>query len=158
MKSLKINYKLPEKFTKDQRILVYGYGNPGRQDDGLGYNFVKELEKKNIPNIDIDFNYQLNIEDASNISEYDIVVFVDASLRIEDDFSFAQILPIEEMHYTSHAMPAQAVLHLCKKVYHKTPESYLIEIKGHEWKLEEGLTTKSKAALSKALHFFESLI
>jgi Ni,Fe-hydrogenase maturation factor len=27
------------------KILVYGFGNPGRQDDGLGIFFVNEFEK-----------------------------------------------------------------------------------------------------------------
>jgi hydrogenase maturation protease len=153
MKLLKTNFKFPQ----DKRILVYGFGNPGRQDDGLGYGFVKEIEAKKIPNLDIDFNYQLNIEDASNISEYDIVVFVDASLRVEEDFSFAPLIPAEETRHTTHAISAQAVLHLCKQIYDKTPESYLIEIKGHEWELDENLTPKSQAALTKALQFFETL-
>ena len=147
-----------DKFPKDKRILVYGYGNPGRQDDGLGYNFIKEIEKKNIPNLDVDFNYQLNIEDANTISDYDIVVFVDASFRVAVDFSFEPLLPSKEIQFTTHAMSAQSVLHLCKQVYHKSPESYLFEIKGYEWELGEGLTTNSKVALFKALRFFECLV
>jgi len=146
------------KFPKDKKILVYGYGNPGRQDDGLGYNFVKNLEEKNTQMFDLDFNYQLNIEDASNIADYDIVVFVDASLRIEEDFTFAPLKAAEETRHTTHAISAQAVLHLCQQVYHKTPEAYLLEIKGYEWELDEKLTLKSEIALKKALEFFDTII
>lgn len=143
--------------TSQKKILVYGYGNPGRQDDGLGYNFVKAIEEKNIPNVEIDFNYQLNIEDASTVADYDLVVFVDASLRIDEDFTFNQLHPKEETGHTTHAISASAVLHLCKQYYQKVPESYLLEIKGYEWELEENLTPKSKIALEKSLQFFESL-
>ena len=52
----------------DRKILVYGYGNPGRQDDGLGVALVEELEQwvatEKIPGLDFDSNYQLNAEDA----------------------------------------------------------------------------------------------
>ena len=53
------------------KILVYGYGNPGRQDDGLGISLVEMIEdwknKKKLSYIETDSNYQLNIEDAYNI-------------------------------------------------------------------------------------------
>ena len=29
---------------KDLRILFYGYGNPGRQDDALGIHFIDQME------------------------------------------------------------------------------------------------------------------
>ena len=64
------------------KILFYGYGNPGRQDDGLGICFVEEMEKfvrdKDISDISFDSNYQLNIEDADTIKNYDLVFFCDA--------------------------------------------------------------------------------
>lgn len=31
--------------TSPIKILIYGYGNPGRQDDGLGNEFIKRMEK-----------------------------------------------------------------------------------------------------------------
>ena len=43
-----------------KKILLYGYGNPGRQDDGLGVLLVEELEKwSKINQIDSSFIYQL---------------------------------------------------------------------------------------------------
>lgn len=71
------------------KILIYGIGNPGRQDDGLGTLLVEEIQRvadpgSSEPGIDhelsFDANYQLNIEDAEAISRHDIVVFADASL------------------------------------------------------------------------------
>ncbi len=32
------------------QILVYGYGNPGRQDDGLGVELVRRLEEWAVEN------------------------------------------------------------------------------------------------------------
>jgi hydrogenase maturation protease len=61
------------------RIFVMGYGNPGRQDDGLGPAAAAEIDLLGWPNIKTQDNYQLNIEDAIDVAEHDIVWFVDAS-------------------------------------------------------------------------------
>ena len=56
-----------------KRILIYAYGNPGRQDDGLGNKFVEEMAEwisdDSITNIVLESNYQLNIEDAAAVAE-----------------------------------------------------------------------------------------
>jgi hydrogenase maturation protease len=156
MKLEKIN--LPISLPKDKKILIYGFGNPGRQDDGLGFQFVKILEEKGHSNLDFDFNYQLNIEDASNIASYDIIVFVDASLRISESFSFAPLFSEAVTSYSTHAISPVQVLDLCQQIFHVKPDCYLLEIKGYEWELNEGLTIKSQAGLLQALEYFESIL
>ena len=51
--------------NKTLKVLVYGYGNPGRQDDALGIemaNMIEQWAKKHkIGNIEVDTNYQLNV-------------------------------------------------------------------------------------------------
>jgi len=46
-------------------ILVYGYGNPGRGDDGLGPALVEALELLGATGLDCESDYQLAIEDAA---------------------------------------------------------------------------------------------
>ena len=47
------------------RILLLGFGNPGRQDDGLGPALVQAIEEMEIPGVRAEADYQLNIEDAA---------------------------------------------------------------------------------------------
>ena len=65
------------------KILIYGYGNPGRQDDGLGNAFTNRIQEwvaiEGLHDFHFDSNYQLNIEDAEAISNMDLVIFADAS-------------------------------------------------------------------------------
>jgi Ni,Fe-hydrogenase maturation factor len=42
--------------SAQKKILVIGFGNPGRLDDGLGPAFVREIEKFKIPNLVTDSN------------------------------------------------------------------------------------------------------
>ena len=92
------------------RIMLIGYGNPGRMDDGLGPALVKELEKLNLPGLDVEADYQLVVEDAELISRYDSVVFADAEIDCQTPFSFKEIQPENTLSFTSHSMTPQTVL------------------------------------------------
>jgi len=137
------------------RFLAYGYGNPGRQDDGLGILLVESWEKwahdNGIYHIDFDYNYQLNIEDALTISEYDQVVFVDASVVDIQDVQLTKVVPTQRTEFTMHAMYPGFILHLCHKLYGKAPQTYLLSIKGYEFEFIEEITKKAQVNLNMAL-------
>lgn len=147
---------------KKLNILLYGYGNPGRKDDGLGPILVDLVEKwiiKNeIKNISIDSNYQLNIEDAYTIRDYDIVIFIDASIEEIDDFIFTRVEPSEKVNFTMHSASPSFVLHLCNKIYNYSPEAYLLHIKGYEFQMEEGLSFQAGKNLDEALQLMKRLL
>jgi len=145
------------------KILLFGYGNPGRQDDGLGNEFIDQIEDwieaEKLDNIEVDSNYQLNIEDADTISKKDVVIFVDASIEQIEDFILTRVTPDgARIEFTMHAVSASFVLDLCNKIYKKFPDTYMLHIKGYEWEFEEGLTVKAKQNLDKALKFTKNLL
>ena len=57
--------------------LVIGIGNKGRNDDGLGWNFAAFIEQMRLPKVSIEYRYQLQIEDAYLISQYERIFFAD---------------------------------------------------------------------------------
>lgn len=124
-----------------KKFKVYGYGNPGRQDDGLGVLLADKIadwaKENNYTNIDTDTNYQLNIEDAYELNKYDIVIFADASIEAIDHFLFEEIKPKIEVNFSMHAISPQFVLGVCKEMYNTTPLTYLLHIKGKEWEFME---------------------
>jgi len=138
---------------KNKKIYVYGFGNPGRQDDGLGPMIIDKLETENIAGITTDSNYQLNIEDADNISGSDIVIFVDASIDADEPFSFKRIEPSAEITFTTHSMSPESVIALCGDIYGRVPESYVLAIRGYEWEMFEGLTEKAMKNFNEAYRF-----
>ncbi len=138
---------------KDNSIFVYGFGNPGRQDDGLGPAIIKKLEDENIPGIATDCNYQLNIEDADNISGSDVVIFVDASIDADEPFSFSKIEPSAEITFTTHSMSPESVLALCMDIHNRAPEAYVMAIRGYEWEFLEGLSSKAMYNFNEAYQF-----
>jgi hydrogenase maturation protease len=144
----------------EKRILIYAYGNPGRQDDGLGNSFVEEVEawirKEDLHHIELESNYQLNIEDADNIADKDIVIFVDASTEDIDDIRFTEVTPSEgRSEFTTHAASPAFILALCHKLYNKYPRTYLLQIRGYEWAFREELSGKAKNNLKIALKYMK---
>lgn len=144
-------------------ILIYGYGNPGREDDGLGNAFVEAIrswiEKNKLTNIELDSNYQLNIEDADMMAKKDIVLFVDASVEPIEDFCITTVEPSgAKIEFTMHAVSPAFVLDLCQKIYGKNPQTYLLHIKGFQWDFKEELSSEGDKNLNKALEFIKPLL
>jgi len=143
---------------KDNRIYIYGFGNPGRQDDGLGPAIIDRLEQDNIAGIITDSNYQLNIEDAHNISQSDVVIFVDASIDAEEPFTFKRIEPSNEITFTTHSMAPESVIALSKEIYDKDIEAYVMAIRGYEWEFNEKFSQKAAHNFNEAYIFLTGKI
>lgn len=143
-----------------KRILVYGYGNPGRQDDGLGVLLADKIEewarKSKLDTIDTDTNYQLNIEDAYELNKYDIVIFADASIEEIDSFLFEEIKPKMDVNFTMHSVSPSFVLGVCNEMYNSIPESYLLHIKGSEWEFMQEPTSIALSNLEASFEFIVS--
>jgi len=145
-----------------KKVLIYGYGNPGRQDDALGILLVEKMElwaKKNgLESIDFDSNYQLNIEDALAISEYDIVIFADASIEDIDGFIITPVKPCQKTEFTMHAMAPEFVLHLCHSLYNKFPNTYLVHLKGYEFEFYGELTSRAEKNISDVFQLLKMML
>lgn len=140
-----------------QNVLIYGYGNLGRCDDGLGVRCAQELESWVLDNgmehVTVETTYQLNIEDAERIGDFDIVYFIDASIEDGlDDVTITRVepnsLPIE---FSMHAVTPAFVLKLCNTIFDRYPEVFLVHIRGYEWDFDERITNEAKPNLYKAL-------
>jgi len=144
------------------KILIYAYGNPGRQDDGLGNAFIERMEEwvkeNNIEGLEFDSNYQLNIEDAHAIADKDLVIFVDASVEELDDFCISRVTENSKITFTTHAASPGYIVDLCKEIYKTAPPTYLIHIKGYEWEFMEGITTKAIENMELALEYLKPFI
>jgi len=122
------------------RILLIGYGNPGRQDDGLGPAVAAEMEKLQVANLTVHDCYQLNIEDAIDVAEHDAVWFIDASKAGASPYVLADLSPAFELDFTSHCVRPEVVLALAQHYYGRSPRAFLLGIRGYEFEFIEQLT------------------
>ncbi|MFH4964042.1 hydrogenase maturation protease [Gaetbulibacter sp. M235] len=138
-----------------KNIIIFGIGNSGRQDDGLGWLFLNFLEEQNT-NIDLEYRYQLQIEDAELISNYDKVIFVDASKEeIKEGYYLNTCYPSEKYSFSTHALEPETILYLSNKLYNHIPEASVFGIQGYDWELNIGLSEKGSLNLDKAIKFFK---
>lgn len=137
-------------------ILVIGYGNPGRLDDGLGPAFAERILALKLPGVAVESNYQLNIEDAELISKYGTVVFADASVDAGEPFEFQ---PLEKkdpsVGFSSHSISAGALLGLAEELFAATPHAFTLAIRGYDFnEFGEWLSDPAQTNLDAAVGFF----
>ena len=150
------------KLNRNYRILLYGYGNPGRKDDGLGPALIDMVEKwiiqERIKNVDVDSNYQLNIEDAYALRDYEKVIFIDASTEDIEDYIVTRVRPSDKVNFSMHSVCPSFILHLCQRLYGYSPETYLIHIKGYAFELQEGFSMQANRNLRRAYKYLQSVL
>jgi hydrogenase maturation protease len=144
------------------KILVYGYGNPGRQDDGMGIALAEAIEtwarEMKMNGVETDSNYQLNIEDAARISEFDLVIFADATKEEIKEYAFTVLTPSPKTDFTMHSVSPAFILNLCSEVYKKTPPAFLLHIKGYEWEFMKEMTPQALKNMEEATVFLKKKI
>ncbi|MDZ7755106.1 hydrogenase maturation protease [Rhodohalobacter sp.] len=139
------------------RTLLIGIGNGSRGDDALGWLFLNDIEGKDPGRFDLEYRYQLQVEDADIISKYERVLFVDATEElIPKGYALKKCEPARSYYFSSHLQSPEAVLYLCETLYRKTPEAYVLPIKGYRWELGEPLSNKASNHLQRALDLFRS--
>ncbi|HBA85977.1 MAG TPA: hydrogenase maturation protease [Verrucomicrobia bacterium] len=141
------------------RILVIGYGNPGRLDDGLGPAFAAAVEALRIPGVSVDSDYQLNVEDAADLAAYDVVVFADAAVNGPEPFSFRAIHPSEDVSFTTHSIEPESVFGLARSLFGASTKAYALGIRGYAFnEFGEGLSEGAQRNLKAAMRFLEPVL
>ena len=133
------------------KLLVFGYGNPGRGDDALGPELVARVGKMQLAEIECQNDMQLQVEHVTDLDGCDQVLFVDADMSCAEPFEFSQIGAAKDDSYTSHAMTPPALLHAYRQVYGMdAPPAFLLRIRGYDFGLGAALSDKASANLQAA--------
>ena len=133
-----------------EHTLVYGFGNIGRQDDGLGVLLAGELAALAPAGVAVDTNYQLNVEDALAIAPYRRVFFLDASLVLEGACALTTLAPANRIAFSTHAMTPAAVLAFADQLYGARPDAWLLQIRGYAWEFGAAPTPRALGNLALA--------
>lgn len=141
------------------RCLLFGIGNCGRRDDGLGWAFLDRLRRLEGFDSPLEYRYQLAVEDAALIARMERVIFVDACRgELPGGYRWARCEPSASFEFTTHVLPPHGVLHYCETLYGARPRADLLLIQGVSWGLETGLSLTAKAHLENALGFFREVV
>jgi len=142
----------------NESSLVYGIGNVGRQDDGLGWAFVDWLEAQGLcSSAERQKGYQLLLEDAQLISTKQRVLFIDATKDAAvESFTLERAAPRMDFSFTSHAISIPAIMATCQLCFEHLPIVHVLAIRGYEFELESGLTHAANQNLKDAIAHISS--
>jgi hydrogenase maturation protease len=138
----------------ERPLLIYGIGNVGRQDDGLGPLLVERLEEAAVPEgVTLESGYQLAPEDALALSQHAAVLFVDASAAGDAPapYTLDAVSPSEESSFSTHVMSMESLLALCDRLYGRRPRAYALAIPGYGFEVNGILTPAAEANLGRAV-------
>ena len=148
------------RFRHDDRLLIYGIGNVGRQDDGVGPQVVERLEAGGVAtSVTLEANYQLTPEDALALSAHDVVIFIDATVAADAPapYAVAPVLPASEISFSSHAMSMGSLLALCVRLYGKAPRAYALAIPGYQFEVNAELSPRAAENVAATVQFIHGL-
>lgn len=136
-------------------MLLIGFGNPGRGDDGLGPAFSERIAARKLPGLDVDTDYQLVAEHALTVSAHDLVIFADAEIGGKAPYSFKEIDPGSPETLGSHSLRPETVLALSETLYSTRPRAFVLGIAGYDYgEVKEGLSEQATANLTATEAFF----
>jgi hydrogenase maturation protease len=134
------------------KILLFGYGNPGRGDDTLGPELVSRIKEMQLASVECLNDMQLQVEHVIDLNGCDRVLFIDADMSCAEPFDFSEIAAVKDDSYTSHAMSPCALLNAYRQVYREdAPHSLLLRIRGYDFELGAPMTSRASDNLEEAV-------
>lgn len=133
------------------RVLIVGYGNTLRGDDGIGPHVVESLAPAQLPpGTRCLCLPQLDISLVAQLPQADVAIFVDA--RHDDDAALIRVdwigpPELPDNTHSSHSVGLPFLIGLTEQCYGRSPCCYLIQPKGVEFSICE---TLSEAAYDAA--------
>ena len=143
---------------KAQNLLVIGYGNTLRSDDGVGPRVVEAVAAMNLPGVSTLTCQQLSPEHADPISQAEAVVFVDAAVDAPPAVQLRPIEPGETTQLMAHAADPRTMLALARDVFGHVPRAWLLTIPAVNLEFGEALSAGAERGCTQALALVRELV
>jgi hydrogenase maturation protease len=135
-----------------QQILVIGYGNPLRGDDGFGSLAASYVEERQILGVEVIISHQLNPEMADPLSNSSHAIFLDAAIGEEP--GTLRATPVEHRDLSSssgmHHFEPGNLLALAKAIYGRAPRATLITATARSFHHGPEICAEVRQAAAKA--------
>ena len=143
-------------------ILVIGYGNTLRGDDGAGQKVAATLARWHLPNVRSLSRHQLTPELAEDIANANTIIFVDARTSSCEIDPQVQIKRIEASNLNAsslgHISNPHSLLALAQSLYGQVPLAYWILIPGINFDFGEQLSPLTEQGVVIALDKIKMLL
>jgi hydrogenase maturation protease len=141
------------------QLLLIGYGNPLRGDDGVGW-VAAEILSQQYPAATTLLRHQLTPELAETMSQFEQVLFVDATaVGIPGQITCHPLAPHNEGgELFSHTCNPSSLLHMAQALYGRAPTAHLFTVAGASFGYEETLSPAVTAALPQLCAEIEKIV
>ncbi len=163
--------KLPVK--SKSKVLVQAIGNPLRSDDAVGPLFIEQLSQYAsrqpiddmsscfYEEVDFEWVYQLQVENAEQWSRYEAVIVVDAHARATQAVSWREIIQQENFAtttFSSHQQSPDFIYQLMRRFFEqnkmfKATRVFELGIQAQDFGIGEVMSSVSAGALKEAEEF-----
>ena len=142
------------------RLLILGYGNPLRGDDGVGWHAAQRLLERSAElNADVMSCHQLTPELAEAVSRAERVIFIDArvgpapgAVEVSEVAAGAPELPT-----FSHHLDPSTLVALAQRLYGRAPEAWILTVAGESFADTDQLSASVQSSLAELTRQVESL-
>jgi hydrogenase maturation protease len=132
-------------------LLVIGYGNTLRRDDGLGPRVADAVAALRLPGVRGLACPLLTPELAEEVSEARTVLFVDAAVDAPRTVRMRKLSPAANSQVMAHAANPATILALARDVFGHTPEAWWLTIPAEDLGVGEGFSPLAQHGFRRAL-------
>jgi hydrogenase maturation protease len=144
--------------TPDAELLVIGYGNTLRHDDGVGPRIAEAIEELGLPGVRTLVSQQLSPEHAEPVARARRVIFVDAAVDQAEDVVFRKLVPGETTQLMAHAADPRTMLALARDVFGHAPEAWWLTIRAVKLGFGTDFSPEAEAGCQKSVSVIKKLV
>jgi hydrogenase maturation protease len=138
-------------------LLVIGYGNTLRSDDGVGPRVAEAVGALRLPGVRTLICQQLSPEHADPISRSERVIFVDAAVDAARGVQLRPLEPGDSSQLMAHAADPRTMLALSRDVFGHAPQAWWLTIPAVQLEFGETLSPEAQRGYEEALDKIKSL-
>ena len=123
--------------TIEAEVLVIGYGNTLRGDDGVGPRVVEAIGTLGLPGVRTLICPLLTPELADPISRAEKVIFVDAAMDSPKEVQWRRLQPNDTSQIMAHAADPRTMLALARDLFGHAPQAWWLTIPAMDFGFRE---------------------
>lgn len=153
-----VGRKTPKQRQSRVPLLVIGYGNTLRRDDGVGPKVAEAVAKLALPGVHTLACPLLTPELAEAVSQARVVIFVDAAVDEPREVQMRKLAPADTSQVMAHAANPATVLALARDVFSHAPEAWWLTVPVEDLRLGEEFSSLAQRGFRRAVQVVKKCV
>ena len=133
------------------RVLVIGYGNTLRGDDGAGPAVAQQVAAWQKEGVAVRICQQLTPELAADLASVELAIFIDARATTATEIEWQQLQPQPTESGLGHVSDPRSLLAWAQALYQRAPVAYWLLIPAADFSFSEAFSPLTASATELAL-------